>query len=332
MAELAVTTEGIRPLVKREKTTHPVAAYMAGLSEGSRRGQFVALRAALAAASGRQTADVHAEEVWASQWEQLRHEHVAAIRSRLQETVKPTYANKVLAAVRGVLKSCWRLDLMSRDNYARAADVPPVRGETLPAGRDITGGEIAALMRVCCDDPNPAGVRDAAMIGIGLTCGPRIAEVMSLELQDYDQETGRLVIRGKGNKERTAYPRNGASLALNDWLHIRGDEPGALFCPYNRKGELEIRAMSDTAIRKMIKRRARTAGVSHFTWHDFRRTAAGNLLDAGADLVRVQGILGHADPRTTARYDRRPESAKAEAMDLVSVPYFRRPGETPEAA
>jgi hypothetical protein len=48
----------------------------------------------------------------------------------------------MLAALRGTLKECWRLGRMPADDYTRAVDVEPIRGSTIPAGRDLTRAEI----------------------------------------------------------------------------------------------------------------------------------------------------------------------------------------------
>ena len=61
-----------------------------------------------------------------------------------------------------------------------------------------------------------------------------------------------------------------------------------------------------------------------FTPLDLRRTFAGDLLDAGADLVTAQKLMGHSNPSTTAGYDWRTEKAKRKAVDALSVPYTRR--------
>ena len=79
----------------------------------------------------------------------------------------------MLAALRGVLKECWRLGYMTAEDYHRAADVPTIRAQTLPRGRALASGEISALMGACGRDSSPAGIRDAALIGVLYGAGLR---------------------------------------------------------------------------------------------------------------------------------------------------------------
>jgi integrase len=257
-------------------------------------------------------------------WAALRFQHTAAIRSKLAETYSPATANKMLSALRGVLKAAWRLGLMAADDYTRAADVESVKGSTLPAGRALTAGEIAALLEACANDPTPAGARDAAMIALLRVGGLRRAELCALDIGDYTPADGQLIIRGKRNKERTAYVTNGAADALADWLQIRGDEPGPLFCPVNKGGRIITRWMYPEAVFNMLRKRGEQAGVKDLSPHDLRRTFVSDLLDAGADISTVQRLAGHSSVTTTARYDRRGEEAKRKAVELLHVPYVRR--------
>ncbi len=204
---------------------NPAAVYISGLSKGSRRSQRQALNTiAGLLTNGKANA-------LTCLWEQVRYQHSAVIRSILQETYKPSTANKMLSALRQVLKEAWKLGWMSAEDYHRAASIENVKGQTLPAGRDIDAGELGALMEACRRDTAPTGIRDGAMIALLYIVGIRRAELVGLEIKDYEPESNRLVVRGKGNKERLVYVTSGAIDALADWLQLRGDDLGALFWP-----------------------------------------------------------------------------------------------------
>jgi site-specific recombinase XerD len=142
------------------------------------------------------------------------------------------------------------------------------------------------------------------------------------KLVSYNEAEGNLVVSGKGNKERLVPVTGGAAEALADWLTVRGHNPGPLFVGVgnrNQGGELTTQA-----IYNMLRTRVKEAQITAVSPHDFRRTFVGELLDAGADIVTVQKLVGHADPATTARYDRRGERAKRRAVELLHVPYSQR--------
>jgi integrase len=79
-------------------------------------------------------------------------------------------------------------------------------------------------------------------------------------------------------------------------------------------------AITPRAIAQILDGRADEAGIPHIGPHDFRRTFAGDLLDNGVDLARVQQLMGHASPVTTADYDRRPGRERKAAIDTLSLP------------
>lgn len=298
---------------------NPAAVYLANM--GSKRGQ----------ATQRQALEVIAEllsgapDIFGLNWAALRFQHTQAIRARLAERYAPATANRMLCALRGVLKAAWGLGLIGAEDMAKATNFKSVRGETLPAGRALAMGEITALILACEHDTTPAGARDAAMIACMYPGGLRREEVTGLDLSDFDPLTGALTVRhGKGNKARITYLANGAGRAMADWLAIRGNEPGALFWPINKGGALQVRRMTNQAVYNALAKRGELAGVADFSPHDLRRTFISDLLDAGADIATVAKLAGHASVTTTQRYDRRPEAAKAKAAGLLHLPYHGR--------
>lgn len=297
---------------------HPAAVYLASLSAGSR----PTMRRALATIAGILAGADRADPL-AIPWQALRFQHTAAVRAALAERYAHSTANRMICALRGVLKAAWRLGLMSAEDYRRAADIESVRGERVPAGRAVSSGELAALLNSC--DQSAAGIRDAAIISALYAGGLRRAELVGLDAADVGRtDTGTVlhVRAGKGNKARRVPLAGGAAAALDDWLAVRGDGPGPLFTALgnrNRGGRLTTQGCY-----VMIRTRATAAGIPALSPHDLRRSFVSDLLDAGADVVTVQKLAGHADPATTARYDRRDERSKAAAVQRLHVPYARR--------
>ena len=306
------------PLANLPRTDNPVAVYLAGLSTGSRRTMLGALNTMAGLATGRRA------DARSFPWHELRHQHTAAIRSRLAEQYSPSTANKMLAAMRGVLKAAWRLGLMDGETYHRAIAVPSVKGCALPKGRSLTAGELRALFDACRADKSAAGRRDAALLAVCYGAGLRRSEAAGLDVADYAADTGAMTIRGaKGGKDRIAYVAAGGRQALDDWLAVRGHAEGPLFLRVRKGGTIEANGISAQAIYGIMRKRARQAGIEGFSPHDLRRTFVSDLLDNGADVSMVQQLAGHSQVTTTQRYDRRPERAKAKAAELLHVPYSR---------
>ena len=296
---------------------NPAAVYLSGLKPSGRRTQQQGLNM-IAEMLGY-------PDCFAVPWAALRFQHTQAVKTKLEARYSAATVNRFLCALRKTLKAAWRLGQIDQNDYLRAVDLESVRGETIPSGRNLASGEISALMGVCEEDPSPAGARDAAIIALAYSCGLRRDELASLERENYDPETGELkILHAKRNKQRMVYLVNGAADAMADWLDIRGNEPGPLFWRIIKGGALRPGQLTDQAIYTVMQKRARQAGVRHFSPHDFRRTCAGDLLDAGVDIATVAAWLGHEDTNTTRRYDRRGERVKKQAVEKLHVPYRKK--------
>ncbi|WP_433542030.1 tyrosine-type recombinase/integrase (plasmid) [Streptosporangium sandarakinum] len=259
-------------------------------------------------------------------WHRLRYEHTSRIRARLVELeLSPAYTNQHLVALRRVLKEAWRLELMTAEDYRRAADISNMRGTREPAGQHIPEDVIDALFAVFDDDTSLIGARDRALLAVLYSTGVRREELVKATVSNYDSGARSLRVRGKGDKERTVYLTEAARDMVEAWLARRGRTTGALFPPIRRGDHVQMNGarmahMTGQAIRKIVIKRLAQAGASPRTPHDFRRTFIGELLDAGVDLATAQDLVGHSSPTTTARYDRRPHRKRREAVDRLRAP------------
>jgi site-specific recombinase XerD len=254
-------------------------------------------------------------------WASLRYKHTAALRAALMEKYAPATANKMLCALRRVLKEALRLELMSTVDYARAVDIKSIKVTKGLRGRALTGEEITALMEVCIGERTPAGFRDAAMLVILRGSGLRRCEVVNLDLKDFTPSTGAMLVRlGKGKKDRTVYLPEEAIGVVSEWIDIRGKTPGSLLCQVNKAGRVVLKRLTPQAVLYLLQKRAAQAGIASFSPHDFRRTFAGDLLDAGVDLVTVQKLMGHSSPDTTSHYCRRSEETLRRAVQTLKIP------------
>jgi site-specific recombinase XerD len=141
--------------------------------------------------------------------------------------------------------------------------------------------------------------RDRAMFLLMLRCGLRIGEVAGLFLADLylDEPHPRLLVRGKGSRERTVFLSHQAEHALRLYLTERPSvtECNFVFLSY------QLRGLSTTAIHYRLMRYREQAEV-HLTAHRLRHSFANDLLSAGAPVTSIQVLLGHRWLETTQIY------------------------------
>ncbi len=290
--------------------TNPAVLYLLELSTAAgRRAQRSALLHFLRWAAPSESLQTFA-------WSQLRPFHVLAYRDFLMERLKAKTVNRYLSAVRGVIKQAWLCGQIEAEIWARVREVRSMPGKSLPAGRELQDAEIRAMLEVAGKQKRRwYRSRDIAILSLLYCSGMRRAEVAALQFGGI-VENGPIVnfsVMGKGRRERLIPVSVGFLGPINEWIKSRGAGEGPLFFA-RRDSTKEIGA--DTVTRLVI-RCARKAGISNASPHDFRRTYGTRLLDAGADLVAVSRLLGHAALSTTQVYDRRGERAKiAAAMKL----------------
>jgi len=265
--------------------------------------------------------DGRLDAVWFP-WHELTYEQVAELRTQLGRQYAPRTANNYLSALKGVLRESKRLGLLDPATYDLLTDQPPVRGEALPAGRHVQADELARLFAYLGTLETASGARDRAAFALLRGTGIRRAEACSLDVVCYQPFRSQLTVEhGKGRKERVVFLPDWVIAEVDDWTAWRGHEPGALLCTVDKHGNVYPRRHPhpDTLWERFVAH-VEAAGVEHFTPHDLRRTFAGDLLEAGHDLVKVQRAMGHSDPSQTARYDRRGLDTRRDMAASIPAP------------
>ncbi len=144
------------------------------------------------------------------------------------------------------------------------------------------------------------GRRDHAMLETLYSTGIRVSELAGLNLDDVDEISGTVLVRGKGKKERLCPIGETALKVIRRYLAKR---PKKLRVPYalfvSQKGtRLTVRQV-DRLIARYVQLAQLPGTVSP---HSLRHSFATHLLDRGADLRSVQELLGHASLSTTQIY------------------------------
>lgn len=139
-------------------------------------------------------------------------------------------------------------------------------------------------------------IRELALIDTFFSLGGRLSEISNLNISDIDWNTGRVLVIGKGDKERPVYLNSRARLYLKEYIKTRKDKNDALFVsermPYDRLGKRGIqRIFHNLGVRADLNR--------NLFPHLLRSTCGNELLKKNASLHDVQHYLGHSSPATT---------------------------------
>jgi len=214
------------------------------------------------------------------------------------------YARTTIARRLACLRSLFRYTTregITESNPAKSLRTPRI-GRSLP--KFLSTPQVTQLI----DAPVASekfGVRDKAILETMYSAGLRVAELVGLNVEDWDRSANVIRVRGKGKKERIAPIGKYAAAALDEWLRLRrpaekasASDSKAMFL--NRFGK----RLTTRSIGRMLYGHLQHAGMDPklATPHTLRHTFATHLLDGGADLRSVQEMLGHKSLTTTQIY------------------------------
>jgi integrase/recombinase XerD len=215
------------------------------------------------------------------------------IRMYLAMYVKTGAKNTSLATLISALKSffVW----MENEEYIIKSPMRKIKTVKLEKfiRKALTPVELEMLRDVCTD------LRDKAMVEFFYSTGCRLDEAQKLNKSDIDWGSGKVIVFGKGKKERPVFLNAKAKVHLWKYLNTRTDINDALFVsdrqPHGRLGRRTFQITFD--------RLGKQAGITKDVYpHLLRHTTATNMLQNGGSLAEVQKYLGHHSPATTQIY------------------------------
>lgn len=209
-------------------------------------------------------------------------------------------AARTLIAARGFHRFALREGIVGAD--ASASVKPPSAPRRLPKALPLS--DIEAILAAAAAPGTSLALRDRALLELLYGTGARISEAVGLDVDDLDLESGTVLLRGKGSKQRVVPIGSYALDAVRRYLTgaraelaKAGGPGGAVFL--NARGGRLSRQSAWAVLSKASKRAGVTAEVSP---HTLRHSFATHLLDGGADVRVVQELLGHASVTTTQIY------------------------------
>jgi site-specific recombinase XerD len=245
----------------------------------------------------------------------LRHEDLRAYQRHLAGRLKsPASRARALVAIRSWLRWIAREGIIDRD-LSNGITLPKLE-QRLP--KPIDPDELARLL-ASLPRETPQEKRDRALVQFLVSTGCRISEALSLDRTDFPRSGNRLVVTGKGSKQRSVYLTADARTAMEEYLEGREDACLALFINFDRSvGDDRNRRLTAAGARYIVKQIRRQVGAWSFkSPHVARHTAATTLLEVtGGDVRLVQEVLGHANLNTLQGYTKIVDSRKQEAYRL----------------
>lgn len=180
---------------------------------------------------------------------------------------------------------------------------PANKGKKYPA-EVLNEDEMERILKVPSKRA-PTGIRNRALLYVGLRGGLRLSEALSLKSKDVDTETGQGQIRvlfGKGKKSRTVGLPDDACLAINAWFEKR--KKIGLNCKHPLFSTLKGEPLKASYVRALMKRLGAKAEIDkRVHYHGLRHTCAYRLhVIKGTPSAIVQQALGHSSLNTTDRY------------------------------
>ena len=189
----------------------------------------------------------------------------------------------------------------------------------------LTSEEARSLLD-SIDTGTVMGLRDRALIGVMIYTFARVSAATGMCVEDYFVQARRGWVRldEKGGKQHEMPANHHLEQYLDDYMEAAGiatDPKGPLFRTVEgRSGRLTRRPMMQQDVHRMIRGRAKAAGIeTEIGCHTFRATGITAYLKNGGRLEIAQQMAGHESARTTGLYDRRGDDIPLDEVERIAI-------------
>ena len=249
--------------------------------------------------------------------------HVAAFVKELGQEVSPPTVKQNLAALRMLF------DWLVAGHVIDTNPAHSVRGprHVVKKGKTpvLSAEETRALLD-SIDANSVVGLRDRALIGLMVYTFARVGAAVGMKVEDCYTQGRRLWVRlhEKGGKRHEMPTHHNLEQSIEDYIQAAGiadQRKSPLFRTTNRRtGKLTDNPMVQTDVYRMIRRRAKQAGIkTEIGCHTFRATGITVYLKNGGKLEVAQQMAAHESSRTTGLYDRRADEVSLDEVARIAI-------------
>ncbi len=207
---------------------------------------------------------------------------------------KNSSVKRKISSLKSFYKFLYRNNYIKKENNPMNRVTAPKVEKRLP--HFLYYNDLLEIIRESSKDKD--GIRDQLIIEMLYATGVRVSELVNIQIKDIDFDNKRIIVHGKGNKERIVYYGDYADEVLKKYIntHFRKDHD---YLFVNSKGD----KITDAGIRYIIDKIMEKLSIKvHVTPHVLRHTFATDMLNNGCDIKVVQELLGHSSLKATEIY------------------------------
>ena len=207
---------------------------------------------------------------------------------------KSSSVRRKISSLKSFYKFLYKNGYMDKKDYPLTKVAYPKMEKKLP--KFIYYNDLLEIINESTKDKD--GVRDRLIIEMLYATGVRVSELVNIKINDIDFNNRRIIVLGKGNKERIVYYGEYAEEVLKEYLKTH-DRKNHNYLFVNAKGG----QLTDRGVRYIIDNIMSKLSVKvHVTPHVLRHTFATDMLNNGCDIKVVQELLGHSSLKATEIY------------------------------